>query len=242
MAESKSRQIYRSRISYVAQHLQATDAGLCLLRKEAKKNSNAGKQLNDLLPAKNYTELNHPVSEETRIINYSRSMNVEFAIIAIYRHFSEYLLSILAEMYHKKPMLVISKAGETLSVTYPNIVNAGSYENLVDEMVNKVFRRLEEMKSMPKMLDKILKGTEVSLTNTIKRDAMIYLEMRHLIIHNNSLCDHKYEKEYGVETCLKKGHKLVRKIETANKAIEAVSRLVEQIDEQLLAKQLLETI
>ena len=242
MTQSKSHQKLCSRTQYLRQHLEAVDAALSLLRRECKDSTNSGKTIDGLLPKKKYESLSHPVKQEARIINYSRAQNIESAIITLYRYFTEYLQSLLAELYETKPMLVVNKTAERFNMSFVDIVKAGSFEDLSEKMIKQVFRSLEEQRSTPKLLEKMLKGTDADVASSIQREALKYLEMRHLFVHGDGCADGAYANNYGADFCLVVGDKLPRNFETAEGAITAVEKLCGAIDSEMLDKGLVNPV
>ncbi len=98
-AETKSHQKLRSRIQYLQMHLQTVDVALLVMRGAIPNNIDKKVSLANALGLETgkYSELNHPVNEKDRIINYSRAQNSEYAVITLYRYFTEYLHSLLKE-------------------------------------------------------------------------------------------------------------------------------------------------
>jgi hypothetical protein len=237
--ESTSFQKFRARLQFLRQHLQASDAGLSLLSETAELAPDQSILISSFVKPGKYSELNHPASEADRIINHSRSLNAEFALIALYRYFTEYLRNLLGELYATRPLEVVNKAGQNLTLSYTEIVKLGDFKKITDEMVDTVFRKLEDMRSTQKLLEKILSGAGVTVDQTRIDDALCYLEMRHLLIHNNGEVDGDYEKRFGKKVGASSGQKLPRRFDTVKDAIEAVNKLTGLIDHELLAKKLI---
>jgi hypothetical protein len=185
ITESKSHQKLRSRMQYLCIHLQTVDAALLVASRVISKNEKPKATISQALqcPSTKYTELNHPVSEQDRILSYSRARNSKYAIIALYTHFTEYLQGILGEMYEHKPLLVVGKAPPTYSIAFAEVVKLGSFESLSEHMVSRVFRSLEDERSTKKLLDRILSYTGVEIDEAVKNKVLGYLEMRHIFVH-----------------------------------------------------------
>ncbi len=191
------------------------------------------------LPSSDYGHLKHPVKDYLRIFNYTRSKNIEFSILELYNAFKSYLKEILKEMYSKDPMKIVGKVN-TQSLTYVEIVTLGSYENISEKMTNSVFRKLEDEKSTPKLLEKILCHTSISLDESLKNKALMYLEMRHLIIHNDGKADERFKQSYGTLLRLKADDKLPTTFDTVREAIQCINSLSEAIDIDLITSGLLD--
>lgn len=180
-----------------------------------------------------YDRLRHPVTHDARVFNFSRSRNIEHALISLYRYFSEYMHGILAEIYATNPLVVVGKAPGSLQ--YPDIVKLGNYQAVADKMVSNVFRKLEDERSTVKLLDKILDHTGVNPDPNQKDVALMYLEMRHLFVHNHGKADEGFVARYGATTKLTVGQKLPTKFKAARDGIHAVDTLLRDIDTQLIA-------
>lgn len=235
MPETKPHQRFRSRVEYLVTHLDISDSSyrlaLQFLKDEGKQ-----KPISEALPINTdrYSHLGHPVSEKERLVNHSRSQNVESSVISLYSHFSEYLEGILAEMYDYDPLTVVGKAVGNHSMKFHEIVKCGGYESICDHMITETFRSLEELRSTKKLLKRILKHTEVEIDDSVEEEALSYLQMRHLFVHNGGVADTHFEKAYGSRFSLTEGDNLPTNFSTAEAAIEATADLCKKIDGKLI--------
>ncbi len=248
--ETVSLQQYRGSIDFLQIHIQLLDASLIQTAKKLKIESDQEKHINLALGLSkiSYNRLNHPTKQHVALIKHSQKKNIEFAILRLFNLFTTYLQNITREMFAQNPMLVVGKAvinrngedKENLSMSYAEIVRHGNYEAVQEQIILNIFRSIEELRSTSKLLDKILKDTKVSIGKTITDDALKYLEMRHLFIHNHGKVDNKYAKTYGDKftPILKERKDLPAKFEIFNEALSSVSTLVYKIDEQLIANEI----
>ena len=244
--ETISLQQYRGAIEFLQTHLQLLDASLLQTIKTLKGMTDQEKIISSALglDASKYNRLNHPTRQHNVIIRHSQKKNIEFAILRLFNLFTDYLRGATKEMFYKNPMLVVGKAvinrngedKENTTMTYAEIVRLGNYERLQEKIISNIFRSIEEQKSTNKLLEKILKDTKVSIPDKVTTDALIYLEMRHLFVHNQGKVDHKYAQQYGVNFTphLKENSELPAKFETFAIALIAVTKLVTTIDSQLI--------
>ena len=236
MSESKTHQIFRSRIEFLEQHLEATDAAARIAYNILGYKSNRDKTISEALPidCSNYSRLSHPSNARGRIYNYSKSKIVQAIIIELYGYFTEYLREILKEIYVHNPMLVVNKSPNPLSMRYSDLAVIPSINDLHSKMVDNVFRSLENERSTTKLIDKVIKGTDVSISNSDKDPVLPYCEMRHLLIHNNGKVDDAFESKYGGTFSVKKGAKLPSNFKIANDAIKALSSFVAKLDREFI--------
>lgn len=235
MPESKSLQRFRSRIEHLEQHMQAVDVCIALALATTKANPKGAKTILGALNMSRakYKRLEQPVGEGQRVFNFSKSQSFEHSLIALYRYFGEYLRNILEEMYNKDPLAVVGKVTGT-SMQFHELVSLGNYESIVTKMIDTTFRRLEDERSTTKLLDKIIGHTKVNIVAAVREEALRYLELRHLFIHNNGRCDAIYEKSHGKHLKVKDGEDLPTDFKTTSAAMSAVMNLVKSIDHELL--------
>lgn len=244
--ETTSLQQYRSAIDFLQTHIQLLDVSLLqtsnLLQSQQNKELDINKALG--VDPKIYDRLNHPSKQEHAIIKHSQKKNIEYSILRLFNLFTAYLQNITREMFNKNPLLVVGKAvvntkgeeKENLTMTFAEIVKLSSYENIQEQIVHRIFRSIEELKSTSKLLEKILKDTKVNIPKKTLEDALMYLEMRHLFIHNHGYVDDKYAQTFGKKFIpnLKAKHELPTKLEVFTNALSSITDLVVEIDRQLI--------
>lgn len=235
MPETISLQRFRARIEYLEQHIQLMDMALIGLVRQtrSKRDRQISVQEAAGFEASRYSRLNHPVRHAPRLISYSKYQNVRSGIIILYRDFSEYLRCMLSELYQIDPLMVVGKAPQ--SIQFQEVVKLLQQGSLENKMIDDVFRKLENEKSTIKLLEKCLDHTSVFISDNIKIEALAYLEMRHLHIHNGSKADQKYLDSYGTIIDVVVGENLPAKFNTISSAISAVSMLAFEIDRQLIS-------
>jgi hypothetical protein len=236
MAESKTHQRFRGRSEQLEMYLEAMDAAARVTSNLLGHASSANKDIDQALPinCSNYSRLNHPSNTHLRVYNYCRSKNVQSAIIELYGYFSEYLRDILHEIYLKDPMHVVGKSAKMLNLPFSDLAKISSVQELQSKMVEDVFRSLENERSTIKLIDRILDGTKAQISQAEKSAVLPYLEMRHLIIHNNGLIDSEFEGKYGKKLRLKSGMKIPTVFSNADAAIKEVRKFIGKIDSEFI--------
>lgn len=236
MAESRTHQIFRSRVEMIETYLEAMDAAARVAYNSLRNQNNRGRTIGYALPINcdKYRRLNHPVSHKDRIFNFCKAHNCENAIIDVFSAFSEYMYGILHEMYNNNPMAVVNKSNKTLNMTFSEIAKLGNFEAIKNKMIDDVFRALENERSTITLINKIIRDTNVNITDADKDKVLPYLEMRHLLIHNNKKIDRKFEDKYGNEFGLKQGNKVPTNFDNASKALAEVTTFVGKLDAELI--------
>lgn len=242
MPNTKSFQKFATIVSSMKQTFQLTDLALSMAQKHCMKKSGKGKKLAEIMNGTLMThrQLNVPDNkvdiQRTFVTNRNR-LNQQ-ALIDIYRAFSYYMKNVIAELSHQNPLkmqgLLSNKADK--SMTYPDIINLGTYSAIITDMANKVFRSLENMRSTTDMLDKLLNLTQANINQSIKEDALLYLELRHLIIHNNSRADNKFiaKNNKGLVKINSINKKISYNYLLSNTAMNVVYQLCKQFDDEIV--------
>ena len=237
--ETIALQKFRSRIQYIQQHLQIIDASLSKTGRFLMKYRPSTTNINLAMSVDSSThdKLNHPTNTNGRIIGYSRGKNAEYSIIELYSCFTEYMKNILGEMYKKEPIKIVQKMADENKdnkLTFAEIVQLGDYSKISELMVSKVFRKLENERSTTLLLEKVLNYTKIKLDENFKKQSLMYLQMRHLFIHNKGIADKLFVEEFGDLVQIKVGNKLPTNFATINNAMKVVFSLCDSIDKELI--------
>lgn len=240
---TKSWQIFDGKMRNLKQHLQLMDLALTQAKKVCDSNKNKDKKIADVLTtnAHQYLQLNIPneAKEISRVIAFSRKKLNEQAFIELYRLFSDYLLNTIRDLSHLAPnkLLEVINTKNDRTLSFKELIELGNYDAILEKMAQKVYRTLENQRSTPKLLDKILSITDIHIDNEIKEEALLYLQVRHLIIHNNSKADDDFVSQNGNEIVkIKADRSISFTYLLTNKAITTVFRLCKMLDDKLIEK------
>lgn len=236
MPESKAFQRFRGNYSNMLQHSQMVDASLNRSYRILKPLKNNGKTMCDNLrsSSEKYPKLSIPSSEYLRVINYSRQQNSEYCFVELYNLFASYMKDILKEMYAKQPKKITEKSNKQL--TYIKISEFSTMDSLVQYMIEDIFRSLENEKSMPKLVEKIMNHTNVQVTQSIADDALMYLTIRHLIIHNNSKVDADFFNKYNSKLSIRLNDQVPTQFTILQNACLCIFSYLQEIDSSLIAE------
>ena len=172
--------------------------------------------------------------DNNAIVNHAITRNCELVIQLLYTHINEFMKSILQEMFNKRPLQIVGDSQSMLK--FFQIVELGSYQAICDHMLNQVFRKLTEERSVKKQIEKLLSYARVQVPSDTLDDAMFYIEVRHLIVHNSSLMDKAFEEKY--ETRFKHvrcGNKIPINQKVVRDGVKAIQKLCQEIDRSLLS-------
>ncbi len=167
-------------------------------------------------------------------VSHSIARNSESALQLLYTHLNEFLKSILSEMFRKKPLPISGKAQGSLQ--YHEIVKLGSYEAICEYIVDEIFRKLDNERNTGKLIKKIVTNTPVEVGDEIFSDAMYYVDIRHLLVHNSCRVDKIFVEKYKSRCVgIKEGDKVPSSSGVAKEAIKAVQKLCQEIDQSLVS-------
>lgn len=243
--ETKALQRFNARVRILNQNLELLDASLTLANKECNsKNKQSNLLIAEALNSnlERHPELNHPNKKRdiNRIFSTVRKDLNAQAIITLYKCFSDYMTNIIREIIEvnnseKIVGLVSSNKDDTM--TFMDIIRFANKNSIFEEIAKRTYRKLENERSTTKLLTKVMNVTKMSIAEELKNKALLYLEIRHLIIHNDSKADKDFENKnnelQNLVTIISSG-KLQLNFALSSQAITCVSELCQKIDEQLI--------
>lgn len=234
--ESKSFQRFSGRFRTLQQHSQIIDASLKKQLNKLRPLKNNGKTISQNMgfPSEQYPCLDVPCTEYARIINYSRRENSDYCFVELYNLFAYYMKDILKEMYLLRPKSITEKSNKTIS--YSKMAEFTSIDALVDYMIEDIFRELEGLRSTPKLVKRIVGHTKIHIPQSQSDEAIMYLSIRHLIIHNNSKIDTEFYSKYQHKLSISANGKVPTDFSTFQSALNAVYTYIKTIDTELIAK------
>lgn len=238
---SKSYQSFTGKVRSLKTHVQLADVAFTKINYKCSQNRGNGKSIGETLGT---TSLKHPQLNEPnesieirKVFATSRIKINEQALIELYAFFADYISSVIREMENTNPNRILSVVppDSPTDLSYKDVFTLGNYNAVLDEIARRVFRSLEVERSTPKLLKKFIKATKLNVPVNIKEDALVYLELRHLIIHNNSKADAKFYalNNRGLVNVNTGTKKVVINYSVSNAAIDAVTSLCQSIDGEL---------
>lgn len=244
-SESKSWQRFEGKLRSLKQYLQLMDLSLTLSNKLCNDKKDEEITIGTVLGATHdsHRQLNNPnLSKEIRrtFISARRQLN-EQGFIELHCLFSNYIANIIAEIAHGEPKRLVGILGnkDTRTIKFAEIIHLGSYEAVINEMAKRVFRILENLRSTSDMMKKLIKITGITIDKALLEEALIYVEVRHLIIHNDSFVDDPFILNDKNKSVPLNGKKLALTYTSTNKATNTIYKLCKKIDEELIKKGLI---
>lgn len=152
----------------------------------------------------------------------------------LYEDVSAYLTDILAAAARHgfDPKRLV---GDVKVEVRPNdILTAGNWKNVVELVAQAIFRGLENRRNTKELLTRINSTLDLGVQANRIKNALPYLEMRHLLVHKDGIADSKFCDEFP--TFCSTGQKLQLDYLMIQDARRAVTALVEEFDNKVVAK------
>lgn len=183
---------------------------------------------------KRFPALNIAVGRPGQMRSIVVKTNHEFVIQALYTYFTEYLRGVLRLIYDLAPMLVAGKY--TGSLSYIDIAKMSTYGDVKRRIVDDVFRKLENERSTSKLISGVLKGTSIEVKEEQLMELLMYMELRHILVHRAGMLDQVFLDKYEEvsKQKLKVGGKMPINIGIVRRGIKSVEVIATQIDQQLM--------
>ena len=239
---SKSLQSFDGKVQSLKMHIQLADIALTKINKECSQHVGNGRTIAETLgrTTARYPQLNGPneTAEIRRVFSTSRIKVSEQAIIELYAYFADYVSGVIRELENTHPTRILGIVPPQCptDLSYKDILTLGSYAAILNEIAKRVYRNLEDERSTNKLLKKFIKATNLNVAVNIQEDALVYLEIRHLIIHNNSKADDKFNRmnNHGLVNVNNRTKKIAINYALTIAAIDAIGLLCRTIDAELI--------
>lgn len=231
---SRSFQRFDSRLQYIQQHSQMVYVSLAKLKQSLPDDRN--KSICEVIKVSKtaYEQLNQPCSRHNRdrMIKYSVKKNNEQVIIEIFNAYAQYLKDILGEMYDVAPEHILEKSNKMM--TFADIQKHLSMDDLKKTMIDEIFRELEKSKSTKKTLYRVIDHTGIRIHRNVLDHALAYLDMRHMIVHNEGNINKDYERNHGKLMKLIDSDEVPVTYQTTKDMHEHVRKMVDELDQSLV--------
>jgi len=178
---------------------------------------------------------NRAVSKQNREIavgHLNNTIRVSF-IKDLYEDFLEYLSEILRAAARNGLNAGRLIGSHKFSVDANHILEKKTWEEIINSVADDLFRELEKKKKTVKLVEDIDKKLGLNLDKRTINAAMPYLEIRHLYVHRDGICDELFSKSYPILK-LKNGDNINPSYDLVKKAKNTIHKLVNHIDERVL--------
>lgn len=236
--ETAALRTFRNLVQQALLHLELVDASLLLTAQTVSQSKDKGKSLLKALPiGGKYETLHLPAKQHQQVVNFARGHNLEVALIHLYRGFTEYLRTVLHQIHRNRPLDLVRDAAVDLDPA--EAAAANGEEELRELHFEHAFRNLEVRGNAELLVTRIIEDTGVSIDDGVRKEALMFLEMRNLYFYNEGVVDERFARSYGSDMRVRAGGKLPRNIKLGRRAMRAVEKLCLDLDAQLLKNRLL---
>lgn len=167
-------------------------------------------------------------------INHLRQSVYSSYIKDLYEEVTDYLHSALAEAATQAQVDPGRFIGEhRVEVQVPDVLQAGKLQVLIEDIVAKMFRKLENERSTTSLINKSCSKLGLNVDQAIRDKAIYYLEIRHQLVHADGKADALFKANhpdlaYTSDDYIDLRFKLIKNIR------EAVEAFIEEFDNQAI--------
>ena len=126
----------------------------------------------------------------------------------------------------------------SISLTSRDLLKIGDYDKIIEKISNSIFRQLENEKDTKKLIDKLDKKLGLAIGNEIISNALPYLEIRHLLVHNGGNADKDFCDTFPFIEA-EEGKVIKLTTELINNARNALITLIKEFDKKIVEKELI---
>ena len=157
----------------------------------------------------------------------------------LYEEVYSYLKSVLTEAALRSKIDPERLIGEhQVEVKVSDILNADKLQNIIEDIVSKIFRKLENERSTTALIRKTCGKLGINIDDKILDNAIYYLEIRHQLVHADGKADAQFKKQhndltYTTDNYIDLRYKLIRKVR------KATNDFIDEFDKQAIGKGLI---
>lgn len=183
----------------------------------------------------------HPIlskrTDRTNVLNHLKATLCEAFIKNIYEDLTSYLNEILfqAALNGLEPNRLIGQ--HKVSFEANEILQSGNWASVVELVTNSVFRQLENKRSTKDLIQQINIKLNLGVSQTIINDALPYLEIRHLLVHNEGKADNKFCTTYP-QFSFQENQKILMRYTLLTEVRNKIYALVNEFDSKVVDNQI----
>ena len=189
-----------------------------------------------------YVSRHNNSKKERRNVGHHLRGTLHVAFVKeLYEDFVEYISSILRCAAHAGIQPERFVGTSMVNVSIVEILKLGSWDSLVSDMSDRVFRSLEDKRDTKKLLKGMDERLGLKLNQLIVNGAMPYLESRHILVHRDGKPDKDFKKRYPMISIRLHNNKeqILVNFHFIKNAKEKVYKLAQHIDEKLIENNLI---
>lgn len=172
-------------------------------------------------------------------INHLKQTVFSSYIKDLYEEVYDYLKSVLTEAAIRSKVEPDRLIGEhRVEVKVSDILQADKLQGVIEDIVAKIFRKLENERSTTSLIKKTCDKLGLNVSEEIQSKAIYYLEIRHQLVHAGGKADEQFKKthpdlNYTADDYIDLRFKLIQK------ARKSVAEFIEEFDSQAISNGLI---
>ena len=189
----------------------------------------------------------HPILSKRTISDNNRQLAMNHLkqtvfssyIKDLYEEVYDYLKSVLTEAAVRSKVEPDRLIGEhRVEVKVSDILQADKLQSVIEDIVAKVFRKLENERSTTALIEKTCGKLGLSVSEEIQSNAIYYLEIRHQLVHADGKADEKF-KENHPDLNYTSGDYIDLRFKLIQQARKSVTKFIEEFDSQAITNGLI---
>ena len=175
----------------------------------------------------------------TIIVNHLKSTLAVSFIKEAYEELTEYLHYTLnqgAKSGQIKPERISDSV--KINLTANQLLSTNSHEEVINLVTTQIYKSLESERSTIELIKKICKRLDLNVNEDIIKDAIKYLDMRHIFVHTDGKPNKEYRVTYPDIKLNFKGRINLTLIDL-HQVRDSIKNLAFKIDQELINKNLI---
>lgn len=189
----------------------------------------------------------HPVLSKRTVSDINRQLAMNHLkqsvfssyVKDLYEEVYDYLKSVLTEAAIRSKVEPERLIGEhRVEVKVSDILQADKLQSVIEDIVAKVFRKLENERSTTALIEKTCGKLGLSVSDEIQSKAIYYLEIRHQLVHADGKADEQFKATHP-DLNYTTGDYIDLRYKLIQEARKAVKKFIEEFDTQAITKGLI---
>ena len=182
------------------------------------------------------------ISQHNRMLiaTHCRATLYSAYVKELYEEFTIYLRSIIAEAYSNakvEPGKIVGDQGK-INMSAREILKFSRDGTLIDIVIGRIFQALENERSTIQLVNKTCEKLELNVDDGIIQDAVLFLEIRHKLVHTDGFADEDFKTSHPDLTYTPDSY-IDLTYNTIVSMREKVTALIDAIDSEAISKGIL---
>lgn len=158
----------------------------------------------------------------------------------VYEELSHYITSILRGAAEKGLDGARLIGNHKFEVDANTLISLGSWDAVLDHISVELFRKLEALRSTPKLIKAFGDKLNLEFDTVLVDQALPYIDLRHVLVHRDGVIDREFAAKHP-QLGLNEGDDFSLKYSEIVKARDAIVALVEHFDSKVIQNNIIPT-